>query len=674
MGRFSCCGEDFIKYTPSKMFCWNPTCRKQITRLVVYYSCESKELDLKVTICRSCYNTKQHSTDKFELMFNVSVIKSDLKKFKNDSTEYVTEVQCIQCKKLFHAALDVKFLDACIMFINDYWQNGYQCLDCSPDDSRHNPQMLHLADKLKTTKLEVYLEQRIMQYLAKQTLSDTDSELCRNLYIKVVQSVYCEFNVQKQIKQLYGTFLPDSCRYRRRMFLLFQKNDNADVALFACYAQEYDDKCVGANRSRVMIAYLDSVKFFEPPNHRRNIYFELIIGYLEYMKGLGYEHAYIWINAPQRGIDYIFYNHPKEQHIPTQTQLEKWYDTLLDYGKRAGVLKKVQNIEEEILSDYKIGDEIYKLPYMDGDHWPDTIEEILTNIKEEKPLITKEEMIHALSTQLVKMFRANKQVCKSVSFAIVRMIRQVIGSRLTRLIPHVKQFLFIYFNDTVDTPSTIDNENENINYQLFSSREMFLEFSSQHYLEFGNLRRAKFSTMRIIYELTKSSYQCNKCFKPYEIHHHRGRDNTLALCEKCSNHPHQEVHSLDHNQIPLAQQTSITATTQQPSVSLNGNQISDTNCLRCVSLKAGLQIESEKTKYWESKAQYWEKNAKKSEENAKKSEENAKKSEENAKYWEKEAKHERERADGREYELLKLMDNLRKEFNDQLAVLTAKQP
>ncbi|CAF0948814.1 unnamed protein product [Didymodactylos carnosus] len=598
MGRFSCCGEDFIKYTPSKMFCWNPTCRKQITRLVVYYSCESKELDLKVTICRSCYNTKQHSTDKFELMFNVSVIKSDLKKFKNDSTEYVMEVQCIQCKKLFHAALDVKFLDACIMFINDYWQNGYQCLDCSPDDSRHNPQMLHLADKLKTTKLEVYLEQRIMQYLAKQTLSDTDSELCRNLYIKVVQSVYCEFNVQKQIKQLYGTFLPDSCRYRRRMFLLFQKNDNADVALFACYAQEYDDKCVGANRSRVMIAYLDSVKFFEPPNHRRNIYFELIIGYLEYMKGLGYEHAYIWINAPQRGIDYIFYNHPKEQHIPTQTQLEKWYDTLLDYGKRAGVLKKVQNIEEEILSDYKIGDEIYKLPYMDGDHWPDTIEEILTNIKEEKPLITKEEMIHALSTQLVKMFRANKQVCKSVSFAIVRMIRQVIGSRLTRLIPHVK---------------------------------------------------------------------CNKCFKPYEIHHHRGRDNTLALCEKCSNHPHQEVHSLDHNQIPLAQQTSITATTQQPSVSLNGNQISDTNCLRCVSLKAGLQIESEKTKYWESKAQYWEKNAKKSEENAKKSEENAK-------YWEKEAKHERERADGREYELLKLMDNLRKEFNDQLAVLTAKQP
>ncbi|CAF0920870.1 unnamed protein product [Didymodactylos carnosus] len=192
-------------------------------------------------------------------------------------------------------------------------------------------------------------------------------------------------------------------------------------------------------------------------------------------------------------------------------------------------------------------------------------------------------MIRALSTQLVKMFRANKQVCKSVSFAIVRMIRQVIGSRLTRLILHVK---------------------------------------------------------------------CNKCFKPYEIHHRGARDNTLPLCEKCSNHPHQEVHSLEHNQIPLTQQTSITATTQQLSVAVDGNQISEMNCLRCVSLKAGLQIESEKTKYWEK---------------------NAKRSDENAKYWEKEAKHERERADERECDLLKLMDNLRKEFDNQLAVLKAKQ-
>lgn len=38
---------------------------------------------------------------------------------------------------------------------------------------------------------------------------------------------------------------------------------------------------------RVYIAYLDSVNFFQPCHFRTMVYHELLIGYMDYVKGLG---------------------------------------------------------------------------------------------------------------------------------------------------------------------------------------------------------------------------------------------------------------------------------------------------------------------------------------------------------------------------------------------------
>lgn len=40
---------------------------------------------------------------------------------------------------------------------------------------------------------------------------------------------------------------------------------------------------------RVYIAYLDSVNFFQPCHFRTMVYHELLIGYMDYVKGLGWE-------------------------------------------------------------------------------------------------------------------------------------------------------------------------------------------------------------------------------------------------------------------------------------------------------------------------------------------------------------------------------------------------
>ena len=56
-----------------------------------------------------------------------------------------------------------------------------------------------------------------------------------------------------------------------------------------------------------------------------------LIGYLDYMKKLGYTMAHIWACPPSEGDDYIFHCHPQEQKIPKPKRLQvciKSYDVL----------------------------------------------------------------------------------------------------------------------------------------------------------------------------------------------------------------------------------------------------------------------------------------------------------------------------------------------------------
>lgn len=94
---------------------------------------------------------------------------------------------------------------------------------------------------------------------------------------------------------------------------------------------------------RVYISYLDSVHFFQPRHLRTGVYHEILVGYLEYVKRLGFTTGHIWACPPSEGDDYIFHCHPPDQKIPKPKRLQEWYKKMLDKA-----------VAERIVHDYKV--------------------------------------------------------------------------------------------------------------------------------------------------------------------------------------------------------------------------------------------------------------------------------------------------------------------------------
>ena len=102
----------------------------------------------------------------------------------------------------------------------------------------------------------------------------------------------------------------DNFPYRARAMFAFEEIDGVDVCFFGMHVQEYGSEAPAPNTRRVYIAYLDSVHFFKPRHFRTSVYHEILLGYLDYMKKLGFTLAHIWACPPSEGDDYIFHCHP----------------------------------------------------------------------------------------------------------------------------------------------------------------------------------------------------------------------------------------------------------------------------------------------------------------------------------------------------------------------------
>ena len=73
-------------------------------------------------------------------------------------------------------------------------------------------------------------------------------------------------------------------KYRHKAILAFQERDGVDVCFFGMYVQQYDWKCDGPNKGMVHIASTDTLPFFQPIEKQRNVLYDILIGYLQWLK------------------------------------------------------------------------------------------------------------------------------------------------------------------------------------------------------------------------------------------------------------------------------------------------------------------------------------------------------------------------------------------------------
>ncbi|GFH07343.1 uncharacterized protein HaLaN_02130, partial [Haematococcus lacustris] len=334
----------------------------------------------------------------------------DLVKRKNDQEIEEPWVQCDECEGWVH--------QICGLFNKGRNNNEthYLCPDCLVQGMQRGqrqriemrPQSMLEGSDLPHTQLSKYLERRLYYSLDKERRARALKEgklpcevaTAENLTIRVVNSVVKKCEVKPKFHDAFAPEgYPSEFPYRQRVVVLFQKIGGVDVCLFVMYVQEYGQDCPPPNRHCVYLSYLDSVKYFTPevsavhplalPSMyalRTFVYHQVLLGYLTYVRRLGFQQMHIWACPPMQGDDYILYCHPNKQKTPRSHRLRHWYLDMLRQAKREGLVTHLTTLWDTYFpggKDHRLERcSFAHVPYLEGDYWPGEAENQLANMAE----------------------------------------------------------------------------------------------------------------------------------------------------------------------------------------------------------------------------------------------------------------------------------------------------
>ncbi|KRX75413.1 Protein cbp-1 [Trichinella sp. T6] len=369
---YCCCRS--LSYTVMPLPCsGNPSCFIRRNGYYYYYKkiveVNGKCNVVKYIYCRKCFNEIPE-----DMIIDENSDASDMirkEKFvmlKNNQAIYETFVTCNICSKKWHRI--------CALHHDGIHPEGFICEKCRIKKNITLPKNKFTAKLLPQNKMSVHIENRVNKLLRNNKADD------KEVIIRVLSDCNAETEVKPFMKTRFcdSGLMSDTFPYRSKAIFAFQIIDDKEICFFGMFVQEYGSSCPPPNSRQIYIAYLDSVKYFEPQNLRTTVYQEILLGYMEYAKSLGFMKVNIWACPSNRNNEYIFYCHPLEQKIPNEKKLQEWYKCLLDKG-----------IMENIIVDYK---EMYKhiqdshftsvteLPYFEGDWIPEMLESLIMELKE----------------------------------------------------------------------------------------------------------------------------------------------------------------------------------------------------------------------------------------------------------------------------------------------------
>uniref|UniRef100_A0A8C0JEZ2 histone acetyltransferase n=1 Tax=Chelonoidis abingdonii TaxID=106734 RepID=A0A8C0JEZ2_CHEAB len=565
-----CCGRK-LEFSPQTLCCYG----KQlctIPRDATYYSYQNR-----YHFCEKCFNEIQGESVSLgddPSQPQTTINKEQFSKRKNDTLDPELFVECIECGRKMH--------QICVLHNEIIWPSGFVCDGCLKKTGRTRKENKFSAKRLPSTRLGTFLENRVNEFLRRQNHPESGE-----VTVRVVHASDKTVEVKPGMKARFvdSGEMAESFPYRTKALFAFEEIDGVDLCFFGMHVQEYGSDCPPPNQRRVYISYLDSVHFFRPKCLRTAVYHEILIGYLEYVKKLGYTTGHIWACPPSEGDDYIFHCHPPDQKIPKPKRLQEWYKKMLD-----------KSVSERIVHDYK---DIFKqatedrltsakeLPYFEGDFWPNVLEESIKELEQEEEERKREENTSNESTDVSKgdsknaKKKNNKKTSKNKSSLSrgnkkkpgMPNVSNDLSQKLYATMEKQKEVFFVIrliAGPAANSLPPIVEPDPLIPCDLMDGRDAFLTLARDKHLEFSSLRRAQWSTMCMLVELHTQSqdrfvYTCNECKHHVETRWHCTVCEDYDLCITCYNTKNHD-HKMEKLGLGLDDESNNqqTATTQSP--------------------------------------------------------------------------------------------------------------
>ena len=310
---------------------------------------------------------------------------------------------------------------------------------------------------------------------------------------------------------------------------------------------------------------------------RTYCYHQILIGYLQYVKQRGFTSCFIWACPPFQGEDYILYCHPKEQKVPKAEKLREWYLKMLRVAQKEGIVMSLGNLHEEFHLGNQNGDiaSAVDLPYFDGDYFPGVAEDWIPGILKEQAEAAKKGVKGKGKATLARKMGKGKRVGGSPEeemdvelmkkmgstiaqmrhdFIMVHLAHQCVNCRKTIAddnrwydsTPSAQGTVFELCQECYDVESAlpvhekrltvgrdlicercdelpdIKEDGEVMESEFFDTRQAFLSLCQGNHFQFDSLRRAKHTTMMVLYHLNNPSEPafvatCNVCHRELEI-------------------------------------------------------------------------------------------------------------------------------------------------------------
>jgi E1A/CREB-binding protein len=385
------CGSEKLLFEPPVYFCNGINCQSQRIRRNSHFYIGGNN---QYFWCSPCFNELD---DKIPIeLADLTVMKNNLKKKKNDEIHEESWVQCDTCERWVH--------QICGLFNtrqNKEHHSEYCCPKCLLEKRKTvsitpAPKPLLAADLPRTT-LSEWLERSVTKKVEKRKreLAEERSqnegisleEALRQvesggpIIIRQVTAMDRKLEVRELMKKRYAhKNYPDEFPFRCKSIVVFQHLDGVDVILFALYLYEHGEDNPPPNQRTVYISYLDSVHFMRPRKLRTFVYHEILIAYLDYARRRGFATAHIWACPPLKGDDYIFYAKPEDQKTPRDSRLRLWYIDMLVECQKRSIVGKVTNMYDIYFADPNL--DATAVPYLEGDYFPGEAENIIKMLEE----------------------------------------------------------------------------------------------------------------------------------------------------------------------------------------------------------------------------------------------------------------------------------------------------